>query len=370
MKILHFSDTHLWIWIENTSRDDDFYNNFEIVIDDIITKNIDLVIHSWDLFHTPKPSNKAISIVVKNFLKLEKKWVKVIIIAWNHDTPRVSNTTHPFEIFKSMKGFYTFYEPKISKINIDNINFVCLPHIHDENIFKDEFKKIDKIIDKNTKNIFISHFWITAKEYENYTDEISWINITKQNLESLKNFSYVALWHYHNNFSIKNIHYSGSIEHTSFNRKNHKIWYNIFDTNDFKVYNTILKSRPIIDFWSINCENFCQTNEIIKILKEKITNKNINWNIIKITFDNISKKLLFNFEDKEIKNFFKDAFYFEYKKNMKIENNKQSEINFIQDENFIKSNFSSFFKKIDLKDKNIDKSLLEKEILELIKNIW
>jgi DNA repair exonuclease SbcCD nuclease subunit len=38
-------------------------------------------VHSGDLFHTSKPSNKAISVVVENFLKLEKAGIKVIVIA-------------------------------------------------------------------------------------------------------------------------------------------------------------------------------------------------------------------------------------------------------------------------------------------------
>ena len=107
MKIIHFSDTHLWITLENTTREDDFYNNFEKIIDEIIKLNPEIVIHSGDLFHTSKPSNKAISIIVKNFLKLENANIKTIIIAWNHDTPRLSITTHPFEIFKSLKNYHT-----------------------------------------------------------------------------------------------------------------------------------------------------------------------------------------------------------------------------------------------------------------------
>lgn len=67
MKIVHFSDTHLWINIDNTTREDDFYNNFKIVIDDIISIKPDFVIHSWDLFHYSKPWNKAISIALEWF---------------------------------------------------------------------------------------------------------------------------------------------------------------------------------------------------------------------------------------------------------------------------------------------------------------
>ena len=122
MRIIHFSDTHLWITLENTTREEDFYLNFLKVIDDIIELKPDFVIHSGDLFHTPKPSNKAISIAIKWFLKLKENNIKVILIAWNHDTPRLSITTHPFEIFRDFENINLFYENKINSIDFENIN--------------------------------------------------------------------------------------------------------------------------------------------------------------------------------------------------------------------------------------------------------
>jgi DNA repair exonuclease SbcCD nuclease subunit len=65
MKIIHFSDTHLGISIENTSRENDFYDNFKKVIDDIIFFRPDFVIHSGDLFHYSKPGNKALSVAIE-----------------------------------------------------------------------------------------------------------------------------------------------------------------------------------------------------------------------------------------------------------------------------------------------------------------
>jgi len=41
-----------------------------------------------------------------------------------------------------MENFYVFYEPKIESFKIFDINFITLPHIHDENIFKENFTKI------------------------------------------------------------------------------------------------------------------------------------------------------------------------------------------------------------------------------------
>lgn len=368
MKIFHFSDTHLWIWLENTTREEDFYKNFEFVINEILQKKTEIVIHSGDLFHTSKPSNKAISVVVENFLKLEKAGIKVIIIAWNHDTPRLSLTTHPFEIFKSMENFYVFYEPGIKNIEISWINFIVLPHIHDENIFKGELKKAGNFLKENTKNIFISHFGISAKEYDEYTDEISWINITLEELNTLKKFDYVALWHYHKQFNIWNICYPGSIEHTSFNQKNYKIGYNIFDSKTLKKESFELSSRPMIDLWEIDCKDIISTKELIEYLEKIIDTKNLKDAIVKVVLVNITNKLILEFDEKLFLSFFSETFYFEYKK-IKFQENKEFKTNINETSNTISDNFEIFFDNYDFSDKNIKKDELKKDLQNLITKI-
>lgn len=369
MKIIHFSDTHLWLWLENTTREEDFYKNFEQVINDILLQKPDYVIHSGDLFHTSKPSNKAISVVISNFLKLSESGIKVIIIAWNHDTPRLSTTTHSFEIFKTFKWFYTFYEPEIKKLEFEGVNFVMLPHIHDENIFKDEFKKAPDFLEKDKINVFVSHFWISYKEYEEYTDEISWVNISVEELEILKKFDYVALGHYHKNFSLPwtNISYSGSLEHTSFNQKNYKVWYNILNFSD-KLDKEIkyLQTRKMIDLWDFDCENILETEVLILELESKIDKSLIKDAIVKINFVNMNLKLLLDFRENLIYNFFKETFYFEYKKIKKQDENVKNNIDIKNSLNIINDNFKDFlanYPDIEKKDE------IEKEISELLKAI-
>lgn len=366
MQIFHFSDTHLWIWLENTPREEDFYKNFEFTINKILEIKPDIVVHSWDLFHTSKPSNKAISVVVENFLKLEKAWIKTIIIAGNHDTPRLTLTTHPFEIFKSMENFYVFYEPEIKSIEISWVNFVVLPHIHDENIFKENFVKIGDFIKENTTSIFISHFGISAKEYDEYTDEISGINITLDELKTLKKFDYVALWHYHKQFCIGNMCYPGSIEHTSFNQKNYKIGYNIFDTNSWKKESFELSSRPMIDLWNIDCKNFEKTQDLIEYIEKEIDKKAIFWAIVKVILENITNKLMLEFDEKIFLSFFAETFYFEYKK-IKFVENREFKTNINETSNTILDNFEIFLDNYDFLDKNINKENLKLELKEKLK---
>ena len=71
MKIAHMADTHLGhrqYGIEE--REDDLYEAFKNVIDDMIERDVDVVLHSGDLFQNPKPQIKAILAAKEGFEKL------------------------------------------------------------------------------------------------------------------------------------------------------------------------------------------------------------------------------------------------------------------------------------------------------------
>lgn len=368
MKILHFSDSHLWIGLENTSREEDFYDNFEKIIDEILFQKPDIVLHTGDLFHTSKPSNKAISVVVENFLKLQKANIPVVIIAWNHDTPRLSTTTHPFEIFQSMENMKVFYKWELWNIQIEWVNFVCLPHIHDEIEFKKYLLASSELLEKNMPNVFLSHLWISAKEYEEYTDEISWVNITLKELEVLKQFDYVALWHYHKQFCIGNMCYPGSWEHTSFNQKDYLIWYNIFDTETKKIEKKSLSTRPMKDLWIFDTTGIDTTQDLVKKISESFEIDALDGAIVKIILENLSNKLFLEFDEKLFLSLFVNTFYFEYKKFKKADISQKYAQNLLW-ENNIFDNFEAFFSEYDLWENQEQRKELEKEILDLLKKI-
>lgn len=369
MKIIHFSDTHLGLWLENTKREEDFYNNFEYVIQKIINIKPDVVIHTWDLFHTAKPSNKAISVVVKNFLRLSQSWIKTIVIAWNHDTPRLSTTTHSFEIFEKIENIIAVYNPWIENIEFSETNFVCLPHIHDEDIFKKELESASNYINPQKNNVFLSHFWIQASEYEEYTDEISWVNIKKDDLENLKKYDYVALWHYHKNFCMWNICYSGSLEHTSFNQKDYKIWFNEIDIskNKTQIKKHYIDSRKMIDLWDINCEWINKTQELIELLEKTINKTDLKDAIVKVVFSNMENTLILEFNRELIRKFFEETLFFEFKK-IKKENSQKSQKLEKSNWDIIIDNFDNFYKNYTIENEKIDKKLLQKELNDIIKN--
>jgi len=367
MKIFHFSDSHLWCTFENTSREEDFYENFIRSIEAILTQKPDVVVHTGDLFHSPKPSNRAISVVVEQFLRLEKAGIPLIIIAGNHDSPRLSTTTHPFTIFESMDNISAIYEPNITSLEVKNINFVMLPHIHDEALFGENFAKAPELQEKNMPNIFLSHFGISAKEYDEYTDEISGINITTSQLKILKSFDYVALGHYHKQFCIGKICYPGSGEHTSFKQKTYKIGYNIFDTDSGKITHCELPTRVMLDIF-FDAKDVNSTDDILEKIAQKYEKTEFAWAMVKITLKNVGKELLLEFDEKKFLEYFEDAFYTEIRK---IPAQNLSEIGWqtYQASANFSQNFDIFFedyqKTADIKDADV----LKKSVQALLSDI-
>lgn len=112
MRLIHFSDTHLG-FAESAKvdpetginfREQDAYRAFNAVIDDAISRKPDLIIHAGDLFHSPRPSNRAIVTALIGFQRLSEAGIPVVLIAGNHSVPRVAATGSIFEAMRVLPG--------------------------------------------------------------------------------------------------------------------------------------------------------------------------------------------------------------------------------------------------------------------------
>lgn len=97
VRLAHFSDTHLGY--RATSRFDpessrnqrtvDVDLAFTRTIDDIVSRKVDGVIHSGDVFHHARPTWQALRHFIRQMRRLEQAGIPTLVIAGNHDTPRV-----------------------------------------------------------------------------------------------------------------------------------------------------------------------------------------------------------------------------------------------------------------------------------------
>jgi DNA repair protein SbcD/Mre11 len=104
IRIAHLADTHLGYSAYGKAdpesgrnqRAVDIENSFEAAISDILNRDVDLVVHAGDVFHHTRPSWSTLTHFVRQMRRLEWARIPVVVIAGNHDTPRLRTTGSVF----------------------------------------------------------------------------------------------------------------------------------------------------------------------------------------------------------------------------------------------------------------------------------
>lgn len=137
VKIAHLADTHLgYKQYGLQEREEDFYDAFKNVVDDIIEKDVDYVIHTGDLFEHPKPPIKALLVAQECFTKLMKNNIEVYVIAGNHDILQRRNTSLPQELYEN-DNFHILSTNNNHFVLKEDIYLTGLPYlqkVHEERI--------------------------------------------------------------------------------------------------------------------------------------------------------------------------------------------------------------------------------------------
>ena len=336
MKIIHFSDTHLGfsdldILNEDNinQREADFYDAFSQVVEQIKKIQPDYIIHTGDLFHRPRPSNRAITFALEQFKIIDELNIPFIIIAGNHSTPRTNLSSPILKIFKNFKNIYVSYKQKYKSIEFDDVIFHTLPHMNDESKANEQILLCEKNIDKDKKNIMMLHCsvgaWYLMQEFG------EWVYPTSKEY-IFEKMDYVALGHWHGFGKLKkhrNVFYSGSIERTSLNdKRNSKGFVKIILNDKLIVKHQEINIRPIIGL-KIDCEDFENSIKSLDLT-------NIKDSIVEVTLQNLTVVQSIDISSLDIKNLFKDAMSVTIKREFKKsgEDTKLSDIEAVSLEDY------------------------------------
>lgn len=86
IRFAHVSDTHLGASnFKLDEREEDFLKVFEEFVDKCLDRNVDFVVHSGDLFDTPKPKNKILVFTVEQLRRLERAGIPFFTLPGSHD---------------------------------------------------------------------------------------------------------------------------------------------------------------------------------------------------------------------------------------------------------------------------------------------
>ncbi len=219
MRLVHLADIHLGFrqYQRQTptginQREADVAISLRRVIDKVIELKPDLVLIAGDVFHAVRPSNPAILHAYHQFSRLVQALpdATVVMVAGNHDTPRMAETRCILPLFAPLG------------INVVEGDAKRIPfHEHDLSILvvPDMGKAPSLEPDPAAKyNILLLHGEVegvlprSGRELDRRP-----MGITPQELGA-ERWNYVALGHYHVYRSIDtNAFYSGSIDYASTN---------------------------------------------------------------------------------------------------------------------------------------------------------
>ena len=313
MKIIIASDFHLSYRQYNLKeREEDFYKQYNKLIDEIIKEKPNLFIELGDIFDEPKPKPLAIKVFSDGIKKLKDNEIEILGVVGNHTTLQVKNF-YPIdylfsEDIKYLNGEFVTY----NNIFIGGVGY---------------HNKLQKDLIKNK----INHLYESSKEYE--TKILLLHQGLKNDIEigyefdedelKLNRFDYVFLGHLHKRTTRKNdttiYHYPGGLNSCSviemIDETNEGKGYTIFDTETGELeFKKISSDREFLDIEVTENElnnNFI--DETIKLLKgysikpmvrlKCITKSQQNiYDFVKKLEDNslyVNKKILRNDEENE-----------------------------------------------------------------------
>ncbi len=209
VKIAHIADTHLgYRQYGLIEREEDFYDTFKKITEDIIEKKVDYLIHSGDLFEQPKPPIKALLVAQQCFTKMIEHGIEIFVIAGNHDILQRRKTTLPQELYLNDK--FHILSTKNNKAVLDEDIFLSgLPFLQKsyEKKVKEKLETISIEAKDHKHSILMLHGGIP--KYFDFNPEFE--------LDTIPDgFDYYAMGHIHkrviDNFKSGIISYPGSTD--------------------------------------------------------------------------------------------------------------------------------------------------------------
>jgi DNA repair protein SbcD/Mre11 len=218
-------------------------------VDAILERDVDLVIHSGDVFDSVRPATHVIIGFLKQTFRLTREDIPYLVAAGNHETPRLRSTTAALEYANlvnavSAHGFDIEYH--LEEVGDAGVGVTLVPH---GAVFGTGAVTPARDADVN---ILVTHGLVPGLEARQH--EMGEANLQPGMLEG--GFDYVALGHYHEFHEHKpNAFYAGATERFGFGEVESKPGFAIveFDGKGLKsVEHVEIEARPMLDLPKIS----------------------------------------------------------------------------------------------------------------------
>ncbi len=204
VRFLHTSDTHLGHQQYPRSdprtglnqREQDIYDTWAAFIDQAIEAKPDAVVHAGDLFDGVRPSNRALAAAMDGFLRLSQAGIPTIVIAGNHDHPKMRGTGSPFRLFDHLDHIHVAYKGRVESTTVQGATFHAVPQCSSPDQLRDQVTAIDT--SGPGDHVLVIHGAVTTIEAFKHAE------FNEQSLDPdwFERFDHVCLGHYHNTTEV------------------------------------------------------------------------------------------------------------------------------------------------------------------------
>jgi DNA repair exonuclease SbcCD nuclease subunit len=312
---LHFSDTHLGYQAFDqvnaagiNAREQDVYDAFERVVDEILAIKPALVVHSGDFFHRPSPSNRALTFGLEQLRRISKAGIPCVILAGNHETPKTVYNSPILRALRTIEHVYPIFEEKWERFDFGQITVHGVPHINDNQLLLQELERLAPVPDKF--NILLLHTSLGKKFLmDEYGEQV----FPGEFEEKLKQFHYIALGHWHNCQKIEPYPcawYSGSTERMSDTEIGHEKGFLTVDAAPDGLCSVAfrpIQTRPWLRWEMSNCHQ-SSVAEIEAALEAFRDSHDCAQAIISLVFNDIRPEQTLDLSNSKLRALFADAF--------------------------------------------------------------
>jgi DNA repair protein SbcD/Mre11 len=277
IRIAHISDTHLGYTryaklcpqTNRNQREVDVQEAYQRVVDEILERDVDLVVHSGDVYDSVRPATHVIVGFLKQTFRITGRNIPYLVAAGNHETPRLRTTTAALEYANlinahSAHGFeIEYYQFPVNGLQI---GVTLVPHgalVGAGAVMPERSADI---------NILVTHGLVPNLETKQH--EMGEANLPAGMLEGA--FDYVALGHYHEFHGHKeNSYYAGATERFGFGEVESVPGFAIveFDSRGLaRVEHVQIEARPMLDLPKIRARDMdgAQLTEAIRDRTESV----------------------------------------------------------------------------------------------------
>ncbi len=254
LRIAHLADTHLgyrqYATVDpqtgRNQRSVDIEAAYARTIDDILTRDVDLVIHAGDMFHHTRPSWAAIRAFVEQTRRLVTAGLPVVAIAGNHDMPRLRSSESLFSILQLvLPGAHIVAGYDLKEVPFPGLDLVVHAFPHGALVDPNAQPPVP---DPRYRNILVAHGLVAGMPLpNNHHREPGEAELGAALLGG--DLDYIALGHFHiHGAYAPKAYYSGSTERISWTDFDATPGYNLVTLNDagFTVEHIDLPARPMI----------------------------------------------------------------------------------------------------------------------------